>query len=128
MDLPLLAHAVLEETAGADMVRALLELGADPNLAERGRGWTPLYFAAQSNAFDAMRVLLEFGSDHSVVDVYRKTALHIATSNARGDLTGVRALLRAGADPYVEDRYGNSPRAIAEIIANFHTRDAFVDL
>ena len=141
--LPLLDHAVLEWAVlewavlewavldgkpGVDCVRVLLEHGADPNLIETGRGWTPLFFAAQANEFRMMRVLLDAGTDHSVVDVDGKTALHVAVVNARGDLTGVRMLLGAGADPDAEDRFGKSPRAIAELIANFHTKDAFVGL
>lgn len=44
------------------IMRALLEHGADPNVAQEG-GWTPLHEAAMHGREDLARLLLEHGAD-----------------------------------------------------------------
>ena len=46
-----------------DLVRLLLENGADPNAREEGDNTTPLHWAAASGNIEIVRVLLDAGSD-----------------------------------------------------------------
>jgi ankyrin repeat protein len=46
-----------------DIVRALLERGADPNVRDEGDNAIPLHFAAERSDFDVIRLLIDHGSD-----------------------------------------------------------------
>jgi ankyrin repeat protein len=45
--------------------------------------------------------------------------------NANGDLRIVRLLVRAGADPDIENASGRTPRQLASTIANYDTSGCF---
>jgi len=62
--------------------------------------------AASRGYVTIARRLLECGADPDVVDENRKTALHHAAQNDRGEAT--RALLEHGADMALVDRFGES--------------------
>ena len=62
----------------ADTVRALLEAGADPNVANKG-GFTPLYWATRAGHVDVVTVLLEAGADPNVANKGGFTPLYWAT-------------------------------------------------
>ena len=61
----------------ANIVKLLLDLGADPNVREQG-GFTPLHAAAQNDDVDAVRILLLGGADLTLKSEDGKTALDIA--------------------------------------------------
>jgi ankyrin repeat protein len=46
-----------------DVVRALLQRGADPNIRDEGDDATPLHFAAEHGNLDIVRALVEHGAD-----------------------------------------------------------------
>lgn len=85
-----------------DKMAALLEKGADPN--ERWKfmhGERPLHAAAEGNALDAARLLIEHGADVNARGTWgisaTDTALHYAACT--GYVGMVRLLLEKGADP-----------------------------
>ncbi|WP_397571464.1 ankyrin repeat domain-containing protein [Schlesneria sp. T3-172] len=94
----------IEETR-IDVMRLLLDLGADPNDKE---AYLPLLIhAAGNNMDDAVELLCEFGADVNAGDRQGKTALHDACSNER--LTCLKILLKNGADPNKRDEKGVVP-------------------
>ncbi|WP_435009315.1 ankyrin repeat domain-containing protein [Tundrisphaera lichenicola] len=121
---PLLLAAM---TADVPLIRALLKLGADPLLPNADHA-TPLMAAAglgtlapgeeagtEAEALEAVRILMELGSDVNAVDDNGETAMHGA---AYKSLPGVVQLLADhGARVEVwnrKNRYGWTPLAIAE--------------
>lgn len=87
------------------VIATLLELGADPNLADRrpkgwGRssGWTPLFVALHHAQFKSAQVLLEHGADPNVLSDQGMSAM--AMADDEGAPKGIIALLVAkGFDP-----------------------------
>jgi|GEM_PF-6338994 len=72
-------------------LKGLLELGADPNLADHGE--SALMAAARLDEREMVRILLDAGADPNYQDVDRDTALHGAMS-----AVVARMLLEAGAN------------------------------
>ena len=89
------------------IVRTLLEAGADPNSAGNHRRSRPLHYAADGYvvgpAWDAqqqvktIRILLDAGADLHAMDKNGATALHRAVRTRCAAAVG--SLLKAGADP-----------------------------
>lgn len=97
----------------ADCMRALLEGGADPDIADY-KGVTPLIIALDNLHFDTAKVLVEAGADANQWDRWGRSPLYMAVDmnqvpeGGRPDIpstdvaTGLdiaRMLLEAGADP-----------------------------
>ena len=105
-----------------DMMRALLDAGADPELRS-AYGVTPLMVAAgltqtdsrmvaREKSLEAVTMLaLDVGADNHAVDRGGQTAVHGA-ANVSGDAL-IRFLVDQGADPMVEDRRGRTPLDVA---------------
>ena len=106
-----------------DVVRLLAE-GLDPNAVD-DRGFTPLHFAAQDYYPEIAKTLIDAGAGVDPVNVNGATPLSVAVMNSRGRGDVIRLLLAAGADPDKPDRVGLSPRATAEMIANFDIKQFF---
>lgn len=90
------------ETNKFDIVRILLEHGADPNLGSTVREMeTPLYRAINSENLELVRMLLAFRADPNLLsDIgigVSKRPLLAAVS--KGNIQMVRLLLEQGADP-----------------------------
>ena len=81
----------------ADVVAALLDAGADPDLLT-GTGAASLHFAAEANGVEVVNALVGHGADVNVRDGYssRTPAMFAASRNSAAAL---QALLDAGADP-----------------------------
>jgi ankyrin repeat protein len=85
-------------------VRALLELGANPNYGTIG-GFPSLLAAVSSNRQDRygiVELLLQFGADVQQRGVNDYTPLHYAA--AQNDLRMIELLLSCGADPTAKTR------------------------
>jgi len=66
-----------------------------------------------------VKYLLEAGAEVDAKDSFGNTALHRAVFESEGRGEVIKALLDAGADQYVKNNYGVSPRSLAETIANY---------
>lgn len=100
-------HAAAQQ-GHLDVVRALLQHGADPNAREVGDNTYPLHWAAASSQSEIVRALLDAGGDvHGVGDVHELDTIGWATvfhgSNARrGDNPEVvRVLVDRGARHHI---------------------------
>ncbi len=84
-----------------DVVQALLQRGARPNVPSRDQGFTPLHSAVATDAGacqpEIVRLLLEAGADPNIKSREGGTPLHTAAFT--GDLEAAELLLAYGADP-----------------------------
>lgn len=115
------------QTADADLMRKLAELGADPNLTNEDDS-TALMIAAgiatrspgedagtESEVIEALQIALDFGADINAVDKHGETAMHGASyKNLPG---AVQFLADHGADIDIwhqKNEWGWTPLIIAE--------------
>ena len=93
-----------------EVVRLLLEAGADKNLADND-GSTALMCAALWEKVEVMRLLLEAGADMNMADIDGNTALmHAAGEGNHGAL---RLLVEAGADKNLKNKNGETASFLA---------------
>ena len=86
--------------------------------ARDANGFTPLHFAAQSNAIGAAAKLIAFGAEVDAVNKFGNSPLWVAVINATDDGGVIPLLLESGADPFLTNNYGHSPIETARRIAN----------
>ena len=80
----------------ADVVRHLLEHGADPNICDNAYS-IPLHRASSSGSFEAARLLLSYGAKVNAKDMWGRTPFQLAASGGHDDIT--KLLLEHGAVP-----------------------------
>lgn len=97
-------YAALEK-GNLDVVRILLENGANVNLAIY-YGITPLYFAVDTNNLEAVRLLLEKGAYANLARDSYYTPLYVAAKNGNTEI--VRLLLEKGAQASLTTK-GHTP-------------------
>ena len=84
-------HAACQHKhAVKDIVSLLLVAGADPGAAD-GDAWTPLHWAAYSDAEAAVALLLEHGADPNARNQREESPLHWAARNNAGRAVKVLA-------------------------------------
>lgn len=78
--------AALFVETGHDVLRLLLEKGADCNVRDVTKGVTPLLYALTFASLRCIRLLLNHGAQISPVDQRRRHALHYAVQNPNTDV------------------------------------------
>ena len=100
------------QTSGLDLMRLLLERGANPNMqlffrpanvrgATNTRGSTPLIRAANNGDLEVVKLLLEHGADATVYMADRQTPIHAVLAGRTSEkdaLELIRVLHEAGTD------------------------------
>ena len=84
-------HSAVADDAGEamkDIVRMLLEAGADPN-ARSASGGTPLHTAAFTGDVPVLQMLLAAGGDPTVTDDKGRTALDIARERGHSEIAAM---------------------------------------
>ena len=94
--------------ANREVVRLLLESGADPNLIPVGCK-SPLSTAVVSNDTELAKLLIEKGAQLNLTDSSGKTALHHAVCCKNSAPSVVKLLLERGADVQTTDKENKSP-------------------
>ena len=90
-----------------DMIRALVEVGCDPNARKYGSS-TALHLAADQKclSLDVLKALLQCGADPAAKDSYDWTVLmRLAKSDATADPQVVDVLLKSGCPAACKGRY-----------------------
>lgn len=104
--------------AHCEIIRMLLEKGADPN-EQDDDGRTSLHMAVYAGNIPAVRLLVEYKADPSRQDEEATTALHLAAARGGNNSVDVaRVLVKAGSDIYESDIEGWTPAHIAAMWAN----------
>jgi uncharacterized protein len=97
------------------VVRDLLDAGAEVRPASRNGGFTPLHSAVATDAgttdIEIVRALLEKGADPNAKSQSGSTPLH--TVAFTGDEASLELLLSRGADPAVRNKEGKTAADIA---------------
>ena len=100
-----------------DIVRLLLDKGADPNIPDEFRK-TPLIWASLGDGhIEIVKLLLDRGVDINIVSKYGQSALAYASYFGNTDI--VKLLLDKGADPNIVDNDGKT--ALMNAIDNGNT-------
>ena len=115
---PALAHALMRETPDkAELVKMLLDAGANPGAAAAGNSAISLYIAALQNETESVRLLLKAGADVNARGGDREvTALHGVAIHGKPEM--LRLLLDAGANPNLAGKSGTTPLALAVVAGN----------
>jgi ankyrin repeat protein len=92
------------------IVQLLIDLGAVVD--ERVEDETPFLHCWKNRRLRSARVLLHSGANVNARDATGKTALHYGIKKGF-EPSSLRALVRSGASPDIEDRDGVSPRLLA---------------
>ena len=80
-----------------EVIKTLLDAGADPNKGDRGGNHIPLHTAASMNFIEEARILLDGGANPNRVSAHAKTALDLACQQGHTDMVDI--LIDAGALP-----------------------------
>ena len=92
--------------------RALLEVGADPSVAN-DEGLQPLILAAmKNNGHFLVNLLISYDARVNATNQYKDTALHFAAR--AGNLQSVKILVNAGAAPSMTNQSGLKPVELAK--------------
>ncbi|MEJ2665224.1 MAG: ankyrin repeat domain-containing protein, partial [Spirochaetia bacterium] len=89
-----------------DIIKLLIEHGADINKKGYKEGGTVLFYAAQNSNFELVEYLIKVGADINTRDDYGGTALMSAAWGGHAEM--VLFLLKNGADPNLVDFDGRT--------------------
>lgn len=103
-----IGYADMFEDSAIDIILALLKAGANPDLCV---GDSPLFIQAVTHGDeDIVDLLIEYKADVNIKNNRGDTALLVAITGA--DPILIKKLLRAGADPYIQDEDGRDTFAL----------------
>lgn len=106
--------AILER-CNIELIRCLLELGANPNKSGDGIN-TPLITAALFDNVEAMSLLVKYNANVHMFNINQTSAIHIAAST--GSNSCVKFLLEAGVSPDHHDHATNFTPLMAAASVN----------
>ena len=104
-----LHYAAMNPLTPPEVIKMLIQHGADPNAVTNHKHRTPLMFAASA---DTVRVLIKNGADVRAVDDNGWTALHFAFEEGLTEVA--QALIKAGADIHAKTNSGEETIDYAE--------------
>jgi ankyrin repeat protein len=99
-----------------DIVKLLLEKGADPNDREESRGRTPLHMAAEYGDIELVDLLIRYRADVNAPDRDGNTPLHYAVM--RGHKHVAEFLLKNRANSNAQNKDGRTPLHITALSNN----------
>lgn len=94
-----------------EMLKLLLESGADPNEPDQSSRETALYHALRKESLDSVRLLLKFGANPNAADRFGNFPIFVAIQSRSDDL--VEALVKGRADVSVRNMHGQTPLHVA---------------
>jgi hypothetical protein len=94
-----------------EIVKMLIEHGADINVQTSVTHRTPLHYAVRGNRVEVTRLLLEGGADKSIVDNNKRAAFYYAKQKRYGEISN---MLREGEAP--EEPVGKDLPALKPVI------------
>jgi len=115
---PPLMNAILAERADVNIIKMLVENGANVNIKDSGQKWTALHFAAREGHADIVEFLIESGAEIDPQDVFGNTPLWRAVFTFKGDPKIINILLSHGADKYRKNYSDISPVDLANTIGD----------
>jgi ankyrin repeat protein len=87
----------------SELVKALLDAGADPNIKDLDVNGTPIHAASYNGHLGVVKILLEYRADANSKDKHGRTPLQHASEYGHKDI--VEHLLKSGADPNILDGF-----------------------
>lgn len=107
-----------------ELVKAMLDSGADPNMTDR-KGLTPLMYAARKDEPEVIKVLLARGADINAKDKSGWSALMVAIKKDHPEMA--RLLLDNGANPHIVDPTGWNALNLAAVEGYHEVARALLD-
>lgn len=104
-----------------DAVKKSLDEGFEVNMQDK-KGWGLLHFAAEYQQPEIAQLLLKHGALVDIQDSYGNTPLSKAVFTSLGKGETIKVLLANGADRDKKNDSGNSPKKLAETIANYDVK------
>ena len=118
----LLMLAACATNPDPELVRFLIDRGADVDLADAAGGYTALHLAARGLHKDVVQVLLRAGADPTAEDASGWTPLHHVVAAPYPRLFLVRELVGHGADP---DQKGGAWKTAKDLAAETGRQELF---
>lgn len=107
-----------------ELVKAMLDSGADPNMTDR-KGLTPLMYAARKDEPEVIKLLLARGADIDAKDKSGWSALMVAIKKDHPEMA--RMLLEHGANPHIVDPTGWNALNLAAVEGYHEVARALLD-